>query len=95
MSSEATPGPWTIEPDVWPHHTHIGPNVAEVKTYDRKHCEANARLIAAAPELLEAANAIHAALLGDSQGQENSVYPAVDKALALLTSARDKAKGRS
>lgn len=66
MKTSHTPGPWQIDPEI--DHaitTQSGLRIAEVATYGAglvsigeiapwHHYEANARLIAAAPELLEA-----------------------------------------
>lgn len=67
MKTSHTPGPWRIDPEI--DHaitTQSGLRIAEVATYGAglvsiseiapwHHHEANARLIAAAPELLEIA----------------------------------------
>ena len=58
MGAGFTPGPWTHEPD-WPTDVICAPNAPHAPSVatidigpgDRKECEANARLIAAAPEL--------------------------------------------
>lgn len=62
MTPEHTPGPWTVRPEIGrAHQRYIGNRapdallVAEViDTLDDGQCDANARLIAAAPDLLEA-----------------------------------------
>lgn len=55
-----TPGPWRIEPDDSARRPHniLGEGLTIAQTYWNEHadedrCEANARLIAAAPELYE------------------------------------------
>lgn len=61
--SNHTPGPWKIEPVfIGPHGTHFGeyrfPHQAvdgHSREYPRDEAEANARLIAAAPALYDAA----------------------------------------
>jgi hypothetical protein len=57
--SGQTPGPWHAGPSEWPDQLCISPEscivtLAHVHNYP-KEMEANARLIAAAPDLLEAA----------------------------------------
>ena len=57
MNTKHTPGPWTIDGKNIKHYTDNGfTKVARVGDYmAARNDEANARLIAAAPELLEAA----------------------------------------
>jgi len=71
-----TPGPWTIDREHFsinhPPQTDNPNECCLIASYGRKRDwahEANARLIAAAPELLEACRAI--ALLNEGQGRVN------------------------
>jgi hypothetical protein len=70
--SQHTPGPWTVTDDWYIGHAHGGGTFAEVKSCARvptqAHDEhrANARLIAAAPEMLAALRAILAEPYGCS-----------------------------
>lgn len=66
MSTKHTPGPWMVLPSVQPGQfcilTEHGPRIDVACTYgfERTPREANARLIAAAPELLEALQRLQA-----------------------------------
>jgi len=86
-----TPGPWHLHD--MEQFTICGPNykaVAETKTRrSDDECRANARLIAAAPELLEACKAVIAAL------SQNKTFPAdIDAAKKWLNDAITKAEGK-
>lgn len=79
--TEHTPGPWA--------HGKLGNNADQWAVYDESgrtiglsyHGEANARLIAAAPQLLEALwLAIRVIEKGGLVGPENDVYDAAIKA---------------
>lgn len=72
MGEKHTPGPWEIHRtshlNIYIGHSHDRPNrtpgyLAEVRrfTTDHEQVEANARLIAAAPELLDALKALEEA----------------------------------
>lgn len=85
MSNEHTPGPWHIE-----HTVHVldenRTRIADVcDRYDgtnnnfRSSAEANARLIAAAPELLEALEKLLAATSGHQEFRD-AAYAAINKA---------------
>ena len=88
-----TPGPWTILPNT-PHfvramHPAEGMQpVAAVYHFDGE-LSANARLIAAAPELLEALEAV----LPDLEHYVATHGPGPDKRLAIARAAIAKAKG--
>ena len=58
MSAKFTPGPWATKAPSWDVYDSDGFTIAEVYplTFKGHHTEANARLIAAAPDLLEACN---------------------------------------
>ena len=65
--SKHTPGPWRVV-DSWTDHMVEGQNGEEIIWQDGPHetptiNEANARLIAAAPDLLEALELYHAGLV--------------------------------
>ena len=92
-SSAHTPGPWTILPNT-PHfvramHPAEGMQpVATVHHFDGE-LSANARLIAAAPELLEALEAV----LPDLEHYVATHGPGPDKRLAIARAAIAKARG--
>lgn len=64
MKTNHTPGPWSVPRKAWndpkdPHFDHCdvihsGTRVAKVSGVGSEETEANARLVAAAPEMLEA-----------------------------------------
>lgn len=60
MSAKHTPGPWYSEMNVdgeintWAFDDPGSPRIGVAKAYKNKNAEANARLIAAAPDLLAA-----------------------------------------
>ena len=92
--TQHTPGPWVTK---GPHIMEAGPSfnwVASVQVSNMPEWEANARLIAAAPELLEALQDL-------AEEAARSVYPQPDKpdsAWAKLVRARAaiaKATGRA
>lgn len=57
MKSTPTPGPWTLTRDSYRHYVNIPTEPPSSYVFSLRD-EANARLIAAAPELLEAAKAL-------------------------------------
>ena len=63
MTTSHTPGPWTLAPNcVYGIHV-FGPDggvIAQIQGRDEPQHQANARLIAAAPEMLEALSKISA-----------------------------------
>lgn len=78
--SKPTPGPWRTDGvEVWPTHIRHG-------YIGRFVNPANARLIAAAPEMLEALTAVRQ----DCLKQRSPT----DETLRLVRAAIDKAKGR-
>ena len=75
MSTQHTPGPWTINGDPDPYigivSRTIEPNICDmVSSLSPDEVTANARVIAAAPELLAALQGISAALT------QNHTFPA-------------------
>lgn len=90
-----TPGPWDTTEDGWIYPTNWTENInltlyeqAIAKVYgvsDRS--EANARLIAAAPELLKTLKDVKYCIL-------NGSWPALDRALETIEAATAKAEGR-
>lgn len=84
-----TPGPWKYSLNVGPTKALIveadGSTIVEIRlhTYDRRF-ESNARLIAAAPELLDALKALCDAV---DNGKEKNIWPAMDKARAAIAKA--------
>ncbi|EKT4441781.1 hypothetical protein QEK83_002441 [Stenotrophomonas maltophilia] len=80
MSSKHTPGPWAYQEDS-DAYTHIvrGPNnrfICQLAQTTSSEIEANARLIAAAPELLEAAMAFIAPFDGIEAVQDSDIAKA-------------------
>ena len=89
-----TPGPWDVEPKGSRHFVDgaDGLTVAYLDragVRERSEIEANARLIAAAPELLEALEAV----LPDLEHYVATHGPGPDKRLAAARAAIAKAKG--
>lgn len=86
-----TPGPW------FAHNIGLGPNGEGHFTYplgtDPDKAAANARLIAAAPDMLAALKAIHAAHRAFSASEDWGVYD--DEARAAAEAAIAKAKGET
>lgn len=100
MTDKHTPGPWTIEPDDWDHDivveaTHDCQYHPVAKLDHNPSCRtfeevvANARLIAAAPDLLEALKTVMEALIADLPQAEGG--PTVQGALAAIAKAEGRA----
>jgi hypothetical protein len=95
-TTKHTPGPWEVDRYYWTLQRRLfGDDEPEVQIIGRisetedDEREANARLIAAAPELLENAQAALAAL------EQPKTYPAdIEAAKAFLRSAIAKATGQ-
>jgi hypothetical protein len=89
MSKAHTPGPWIEQEEVGFVEIHPAHNelftVAHVKGFDMHEARANARLIAAAPELLEALKAV-ALWMGKDIEDWPSVQQAIAKAEGLCGS---------
>ena len=86
MSAGHTPGPWRASDDgrvFWAEPT--GPNTARHTTLARECSNANARLIAAAPELLAALEAL--ALSYGAMFPPNKTTPVLQKAIAAIVKA--------
>lgn len=106
--SRHTPGPWTFRPnpcecnDCTASHWIDGPPdapgatlgkpIAEVREYHKGESEANARLIAAAPELFEAVRAL-VFLVKESGFRSGLTEEAFDAALVSGIAAIEKARG--
>lgn len=95
--AQHTPGPWRIHERQIGSPLLIGPLGAPTVCYLAANqpqviAAANARLIAAGPELLEAATQALDVILNETHGQQ--VTPWVRERLDLLTSAIAKATGR-
>ena len=90
---EHTPGPWSVGREGWKHqsvYSASGRFLADVSLfYD--DAEANARLIAAAPDLLEALQLLDQAHNGPWTGPEQLGYIRIaeEKARAALAKATD------
>ena len=89
-----TPGPWDVEPKGSRHFVDgaDGLTVAYLDragVRERSEIEANARLIASAPELIDALEAV----LPDLEHYVATHGPGPDKRLALARAAIAKAKG--
>ena len=92
MNAKHTPGPWypvySIETGTFNNSFKIGTSdviVARTPTSNGHETEANARLIAAAPDLLAACEAVDKMLAGpaamfDLNGMRNILRPAIAKA---------------
>lgn len=100
MSSKHTPGPWVVTPHPQTHVDVFGVGVirddkefqyALSHTFCYQNAEANARLIAAAPELLEALIRLEAELVEDKYGE--CYEPSPFENLALARAAIAKATG--
>lgn len=102
--SKATPGPWiyrkAVEDDLHSHWID-GPSnqpgggtrpLAEVRTYYNGESEANARLIAAAPDLLAAVQSL-VFLVKESGFRSGLTEDAFDAALLSGIAAIEKARG--
>ena len=83
--SNHTPGPWVAEPVQGGISItgHMGAHVARIGYRDNA-AHADARLIAAAPELLEALRKADALLKNASMGRERTTLPAGNSLLDLL-----------
>ncbi|MBB5663219.1 putative secreted protein [Rhizobium leguminosarum] len=108
VESKHTPGPWTMRiagngdcgisaegtgvfAEAFAEIRHSGENA-------RDEAKANARLIAAAPDLLDALKEMRAAVFGATVGDEPDVYHDYDRLsslAALVISVIDEAEGRS
>ena len=88
MCGKHTPGPWIarMNCDVIAGERRV----ADCMTGWLRESRANARLIAAAPELYEALVALHDAMAADQSGYEDR-----DELYQLVTSAITKAEGES
>ena len=89
-----TPGPWDVEPKGSRHFVDgaDGLTVAYLDragVRERSEIEANARLIASAPELIEALEAV----LPDLEHYVATHGPGPDKRLAIARAANAKARG--
>ena len=96
--SKHTPGPWEIHRtshlNIYIGHAHDHPNrtpgyFAEVRrfTNDQQHIEANARLIAAAPEMLEALQSVWLWIENQADAQSKGGHATFD--LMMLREQRD------
>jgi hypothetical protein len=93
MAAKHTPGPWSVQGDdrpgmQWNRHIHSSPNVAvcfmaHSDGKDNARDEANASLIAAAPELLEALQEVVA--FCERNGLQSDAYDTARAAIAKAT----------
>lgn len=86
--SKHTPGPWSVDEPHQVFASSVGEYVAITKVEDfetipKDQCEANARLIAAAPELLEALLQI----IQDAKSPEVGAYLNLKLARAAIAKA--------
>ena len=96
--SAHTPGPWAYRPSNNGHFiAGIGENsgyLAEVRQCRSKQdIRADARLIAAAPEMLEALKEIIAAADGDGRNRLDASFATARAAIAKAEGGRRKAEG--
>lgn len=91
MKTQHTPGPWFID-----SFAQIGDEKSIIgRVYcgdifpndDLPECTANARLIAAAPELLEALEGL-SDILNNHYGDDDDETPAIDKAFDAIRKAK-------
>lgn len=96
MTTKRTPGPWEVayqdkngQSVVKGEHIEVATCWHHCVGSIEKEMEANARLIAAAPDLLEALHAMlsYTAMLDPSQGFDGFDHSAVNQALAAITKA--------
>ena len=83
--SNHTPGPWQVEGNIISSRT--GFTLAKLPGFEDGSVDPNARLIAAAPELLEALRLAHDTICpeGESKcGCENFLRPVLDKIRAAI-----------
>ena len=95
--SEHTPGPWTIHPQhpAWIIGSDGLPVAHNVYEFNRGNEGANARLIAAAPELLDACRAALAFIDANFHYADGKASPCYDMpARIALVAAIAKAEGR-
>ena len=99
MKTEHTQGPWQV------HYSHANKNLASVTDRNREpiapcvgeNAEANARLIAAAPELLEALRAtrsnLYAALVAMTETEKTApkAWAAMESAYLAISKAEGNA----
>ena len=103
MSNEHTPGPWRVEPTISPPEKYICADKPEgqaelARVYDWAEyggglpAEANARLMAAAPELLEALWGCVCELdgLGVLMSEETAACSAIAKAAIATATTREE-----
>ncbi|TFZ45654.1 hypothetical protein E5C33_09265 [Stenotrophomonas maltophilia] len=94
MSSKHTPGPWTYSHGEHPNFFYIdspsGDVVYVTASLQPDHVEANARLIAAAPELLQALQLVECVYRKNcvNEGEPSSVLDSMQAAIAKATGAR-------
>ncbi len=96
--TEHTPGPWRDEGDGWvavndPHNQDRRGNgvaICRVRGAQQHQIDANARLIAAAPELLEACRALMTAHRADIETYDegSDAFKAWDQAEAAIAKAK-------
>lgn len=90
MTQQHTPGGWTARPHPNQDSTYVVYDVfGDVLTYDEDEDEANARLIAAAPDLLAACQAIDEMWSDDGEGGRcDPIDARSDQVRVLWTAAR-------
>ena len=101
MSAKHTPGPWKahrIEKGPGLPYTPVAAKTLLAKVYseafgDFEQSEANARLIAAAPDLLEALRALHSACVKDGWPVYGAHPAAMNAALAAIAKATGQKGG--
>jgi len=89
-----TPGPWTVARAGWTDEGNVWYSLEGVK----EACAPDGRLIAAAPDLYEALQSVHAFLTDPAVGtwqymEGDGFYRDLGKELANITAALAKARG--
>ena len=91
MTAKHTPGPWCLSPaGTHVRRTRHGFNICTVNDLLDEEAEGNARIIAAAPELLEALRWC----VNEIDMRCEAAIPSVRQALTAARSAIAKAEGR-
>jgi hypothetical protein len=87
MKAQHTPGPWEIEPhDLADKDFRVGPAIIDYDDVDHQQADANAFLIAAAPDLLDALKEITNAM-SYIAGNDRSIHEMMRASRAAIAKA--------